>query len=97
MVFVSGDHLHAKTVPLFMRPNQTFVEGRISMWKTPSKAQTPQEVAGRTFGTGKPIPEQGIPLDPSTPIALKDVHALTIERKVNPRKGKWDRFPPEVL
>jgi hypothetical protein len=27
MVFTSNDHLHAKVAPLFMRPNQTFVDG----------------------------------------------------------------------
>jgi hypothetical protein len=40
--------------------------------------------------------DESTPLDPSTPMPMEEVAALTIQRKVAPRKGKWRRFSPEA-
>jgi hypothetical protein len=40
--------------------------------------------------------DESTPLDPSTPMPMEEVAALTIQRKVTPRKGKWRRFSPEA-
>lgn len=44
----------------------------------------------------KRFTDESTPLDSSTPVPLRDVAALTMQRKVSSRKGKWRRFSPEM-
>lgn len=146
MVFASSDHLHARVVPLFLRPNQTFVEGaslkadlgrldahysalpeetkkrglfefasyppldslflvtqlwdkHLASWRKRQgepKPQLDKKLQDALLKLANRFKDEGVPLDPATPIALKDVQALTVEKKVHARKGKWNRLPPEV-
>jgi len=48
------------------------------------------------LGLVKRFTDESTPLDSSTPVLLRDVAALTMQRKVSSQKGKWRRFSPEM-
>jgi len=41
--------------------------------------------------------EESRPINPPPQMSPEDMHFVQIERHVIPRKGKWNRFPPEVV
>lgn len=146
MVFTSGDNLHARTAPLFLRGDQTFVKGldlkadlgkldehysrlpeetksqgvfhfadcpptdtsflvtqlwdkHLPLWRK-HKAE-PQRAADE--GDQKEIVElmnriqdAADSSDLVTQVSSEDASYLQIQRNVLFRKGKWQRFPPEV-
>ncbi len=148
MVFTSSDRSHAGIAPLFLLPNQTFVNGadlkadlkRLDM----HYSALPDEVkAGGLFSfasyppkdkdflvtrlwdkrapksreqqeealTRQPLPKEAekalvslinrfekesTPLHPATDVPQEEVAHMTITRRVHMRKGKWNRFPPNV-
>lgn len=41
--------------------------------------------------------EEGVPVPDEASVNSDEAHSMTIERKIYAKKGKWMRFPPEVL
>jgi hypothetical protein len=41
--------------------------------------------------------EEGVPVPDESLANSDDAHQMVIERKISARKGKWNRFPPEVV
>lgn len=148
MVFTSNDKLHASTVPLFLRENQTFIPGidlkndlnkldrhydalpdemkdrgvmsfafypptdssflvsrlwdrhMSPTWRENSVTPQPQpesEVAKELLKKIKRFEKEARPIDPNTPVNSDEADHLVIQRNVYGKKGKWKRFPPEVL
>ncbi len=147
MVFTSSDDLHAATVPLFLRDNQTFVPGaelkadlgaldrHYSAFPDEAKARGLYELAAwppvddaflvsrlwdahmrpdwREIAV-KPEPAPDKTRDAKLVERLRDqweagraapeassgnsgdVDYMVVTRRVDMKKGKWNRFPPEV-
>jgi len=88
MIFTSNDKLHSSIVPLFLRENQTFVLG----------TELKEDLA-RIDKYYDDFPDEvkrrGVSSFASRP--PKDDTFLVTRRNVLSKKGKWSRFPPEVL
>lgn len=148
MVFTSKDKLHADTVPLFLREDQSFVEGSelkadlsrldthysslpedvkrlglhrfaaypptddsflvTQLWTKHQPAWRQHETEAERRGPlskdlqdallelVKQYEEESKLIDAAAMPPLSEVAYMTIQNKVNPRKGKWIRFPPGV-
>lgn len=147
MVFTSSDDLHAATVPLFLRDNQSFVPGaelktdlgaldrHYSAFPDEAKARGLYELAAwppvddaflvsrlwdahmrsdwREIAVRpKPAPdkareaklveklrdqwEAGRAASEVSSGSSDDADYMVVTRKVDMKKGKWNRFPPEV-
>ena len=147
MVFVSSDNLHLKVVPLFIRDNQTFLEGKIlkadlaridqhysalpdeikdqglykfatyppvdtsfvitqlwdkylTLWrKHQSEPKKPiDEADGKAIVQKmKKFTKEAIPVDPADSKSSDELDSMLIQRKVRAQKGKWKRFPPDMM
>ncbi len=83
--------------------DESFLTARLWNKHLPSwreSAETPKEISKEAQAALLELvnrfTEKSVPLDPSTQIPMEDVAALSIQRKVHSRKGKWRRFSQEV-
>jgi len=145
-VFVSGDNLHKRVVPLFLRPNQTFVDAPdlkadlqkldAYYWALPDDikktgfykfAKYPPlddsflvtrlwDMLGRGWREHASKPDEprdtvkdkqiidelnrisaaAKSSDPTARLSIEETEFMEISRSVLRKKGKWDRFGPEV-
>jgi hypothetical protein len=144
-VFVSADNLHKRVVPLFLRPDQTFVDAAelkadlqkldVFYWSLPDDVKNKgfykfakyppfdesflvtrlwdkraiewREQASKPDPTDKVkdtkiieelkrISDAAKSSDPSARLSIEETQFMHITRTVTRKKGKWDRFGPEV-
>ena len=143
-VFVSGDNLHKRVVPLFLRPDQTFVDAaelkadlqkldayywalpeeikktgfykfakhppldnsflvtrlwdkRGIEWRDASKPDPTDKVKdAKIIEELNRISDAAKSSDPNARISIEETAFMQIKRSVARKKGKWDRFGPEV-
>jgi hypothetical protein len=144
-VFVSGDNLHKRVVPLFLRPDQTFVDAtalKADLRKLDAYySALPEQIKKSGFykfashppldqpflvtqlwdkrgiewraQASKPDPvddgenkriieeltrvvELAESSDPNVRLPIDDAAFMQVKRTVARKKGKWDRFGPEI-
>jgi len=144
-VFVSGDNLHKRVVPLFLRPDQTFVDAAelkadlqkldAYYWALPEEVKktgfhkfakhpplddsflvtrlwdkrgiewrheaSKPDLTAKLRDTKiieelKRIRDAAKSSDPNARLSIEETAFMQISRSVARKKGKWDRFGPEV-
>jgi hypothetical protein len=98
MVFVSSDNLHKRVVPLFLRPDQSFVEGpdlKADLKKIDEHyAQLPQELTSQGVYTFATSPPDGV-CPKVTELWNKHLFKSRHEEEENEEEGEHEEAPPK--